>query len=113
MRPFPSSGGARSGMTAPLRIPETGPRATPTGGAGAGEPAAAGCGGAESGAAADASAAIPARVGGGATRVRPGPPDGPIRFGGTVTGTIAQSIPLPYLRDLADRFAITALCDIA
>lgn len=39
--------------------------------------------------------------------------DGRVRVGVIGAGSIAQMIHLPYLRDLADRFEITALCDIA
>lgn len=40
-------------------------------------------------------------------------PDGRVRVGVIGAGSIAQIIHLPFLRDLADRFAITAVCDIA
>jgi len=39
--------------------------------------------------------------------------DGRIRVGVFGAGSMAQMMHLPYLRDLADRFAITALCDVA
>ncbi len=39
--------------------------------------------------------------------------DGRVRVGVIGAGSIAQMIHLPYLRDLADMFEITALCDIA
>jgi predicted dehydrogenase len=40
-------------------------------------------------------------------------PDGRVRVGVIGSGSIAQIIHLPFLRDLADKFQITALCDIA
>src|SRR5919109_1958220 len=40
-------------------------------------------------------------------------PDGRVRVGVIGCGTIAQIAHLPYLRDLDDRFAIAALCDVS
>ena len=39
--------------------------------------------------------------------------DGRIRVGVIGCGSIAQIMHLPYLRELDDRFAITALCDVS
>jgi predicted dehydrogenase len=47
------------------------------------------------------------------TALRTQPVDGRVRVGVIGAGSIAQMIHLPYLRDLSDRFAIAALCDIA
>lgn len=45
--------------------------------------------------------------------MRTRPPGEHVRVGVIGAGSIAQIIHLPYLRDLADRFEVTALCDIA
>src|SRR5215208_102935 len=56
---------------------------------------------------------MPATAAGEVTSLATRSPDGRVRVGVIGAGSIAQIIHLPFLRDLADRFQIAALCDIA